>query len=467
MMIPKIIHIIWVGDAAKRPDNCIATWRQHHPAWQVKIWGNDELRSGIGGRAWENKRHMATMEAERSFDSVADMMRYEILLAEGGVYVDADSVCLQPLPDWLLTCDVFASWENELALPGLIANSFLGFQAGDALLRRVIDDIKAKPDIAGQPPYKATGPGVLTQAWQELRYSQLTVVPSHFFNPRHHSGAVYAGHGPVYAAHFSAGTRFTSLFDRLYKQDVSDWQKVFPHIAPEDFKASFDGFFSDNDLLATFNALTAMVSQQGRAVKFLQIGAMNGHDFDPINIFIMQHGWQGLLVEPMPHHFAALHETYAGRSGLVFENAAITEADGPVDIYYVPPDVLQAKGMDHSVAGMPSLLRERNLHDRPDAHVIKSLQQTMTVNGLSLPSLLTKHGITDLDIYVSDTEGMDWDILRQLDLTTLAPRIVYVEFNHMLPGQMAEFAAHMHAHGYKIYLREYSKADALCIRGAA
>ena len=26
-MIPKKLHFIWVGDEAKRPDNCIETWR--------------------------------------------------------------------------------------------------------------------------------------------------------------------------------------------------------------------------------------------------------------------------------------------------------------------------------------------------------------------------------------------------------------------------------------------------------
>ena len=35
-MIPKKLHIIWVGDESKRPDNCIQTWIDKNPAWTVR-----------------------------------------------------------------------------------------------------------------------------------------------------------------------------------------------------------------------------------------------------------------------------------------------------------------------------------------------------------------------------------------------------------------------------------------------
>ena len=115
-MIPKIFHFIWVGDESKRPDNCIQTWRDHHPDWEFRIWGNAELDS----LAWLNRDHMAAM-AEREWNGVADLMRWEILYANGGVLFDADSTCLKPLDDALLDCPAFACWESEIARPGLIA----------------------------------------------------------------------------------------------------------------------------------------------------------------------------------------------------------------------------------------------------------------------------------------------------------------------------------------------------------
>jgi len=39
-------------------------------------------------------------------------MRYEILFNEGGIALDADSLCLRPLEDWLLEPAAFAAWRT-------------------------------------------------------------------------------------------------------------------------------------------------------------------------------------------------------------------------------------------------------------------------------------------------------------------------------------------------------------------
>ena len=76
-LIPKIIHIVWVGDERKRPDNCIQTWRVHHPDWEIKVWGNDSLKD----HAWVNAKHIQAMWLHE-LNGVADMMRWEILYRE-------------------------------------------------------------------------------------------------------------------------------------------------------------------------------------------------------------------------------------------------------------------------------------------------------------------------------------------------------------------------------------------------
>jgi len=47
-MIPKILHIIWVGDEQRQPRQLIDTWVKHHPEWNVRLWGNEDLV----GREW-------------------------------------------------------------------------------------------------------------------------------------------------------------------------------------------------------------------------------------------------------------------------------------------------------------------------------------------------------------------------------------------------------------------------------
>ena len=62
----------------------------------------------------------------RELNGVADIMRYEILFNEGGIALDADSLCLRPLEDWVLESAAFAAWEHEHIRPGLIAAGAMG-----------------------------------------------------------------------------------------------------------------------------------------------------------------------------------------------------------------------------------------------------------------------------------------------------------------------------------------------------
>lgn len=212
-MIPRTLHFIWVGDESRRPDNCIATWKRHHPDWQIKVWGNHELAT-VG---WVNADHMREM-APRELNGVADMMRWEILYNEGGIVLDADSVCLRPLPDWMLETEAFACWENELVRPRLIAAGYVGSVPGNPFFGQIILDIQAKPTVVDRRAWQTVGPLALTEAYYTHRYAGLSILPSHFFIPEHFTGQRYEGRGPVYARQEWASTLGT--YDELHLRAV-------------------------------------------------------------------------------------------------------------------------------------------------------------------------------------------------------------------------------------------------------
>lgn len=213
-MIPKTLHIIWVGDESKRPDNCIDTWARLNPKWTVTLWGNDELAS----YGWYNARHMREMAA-RELNGVADLMRWEILYNEGGFVVDADSSCIRSLDDWLLDNEAFACWENEVVRPGLIAAGYVAASAGNAFFGQIINDIVAEPSVIQDRAWKTVGPMRLTQAHRRYGYAGLTILPSHFFIPEHFSGQRYTGGGMVYARQHWGSTRNT--YDTLHMECVA------------------------------------------------------------------------------------------------------------------------------------------------------------------------------------------------------------------------------------------------------
>jgi mannosyltransferase OCH1-like enzyme len=212
-MIPKTLHVVWIGDESKRPDNCIDTWRRHHLAWEVRVWGNEAFRE----ESWLNRAHMQAMW-QHELCGVADMMRYEILYRHGGVVLDADSACLRPLPDWLLEPDVFACWESELARPGLVATSAIGAVPGNPFIGQIILDIHKATTVIDKRAWETTGPMRITTTWRTHRYP-LTVYPSHYFIPEHFTGQRYEGSGPVFATQSWAST--VGAYDTLHHAPIA------------------------------------------------------------------------------------------------------------------------------------------------------------------------------------------------------------------------------------------------------
>lgn len=223
-MTPKLIHFIWIGDRSLRPDNCMDSWRVLNPEWTFLLWSNAELDD----LAWHNRAHMAALRARGDMAGVADLMRWEILHANGGIVVEADSVALRPLDDDLLDCPAFACWENEIALPGILSAAHVGCVSGNPLIRRIVQDIAATPDVTTDMSWKTVGSLRLTESYRATAYTPLRIYPSHYFQPEHFSGLCYEGEDPVYARHLWAGQR--GLSQALPGMDLSrfgagmDWQ---------------------------------------------------------------------------------------------------------------------------------------------------------------------------------------------------------------------------------------------------
>lgn len=214
-MIPKTLHVIWVGDESIRPDNCIDTWRRQNPDWPLRVWGNAELAS----YGWVNAAHMREM-AQRELNGVADLMRWEILYHEGGFVVDADSLCLRPLPDWLLEAQAFACWENEIARPNLIAAGYVASVPENPFFGQIILDLKTEPTVTHDMAWKTVGPMRLTDAYYRYGGHGLTVLPSHYFIPEHFSGQRYEGGGLVFAHQEWASTRHS--YDTLHRKNLQE-----------------------------------------------------------------------------------------------------------------------------------------------------------------------------------------------------------------------------------------------------
>jgi len=195
-MIPKVLHFVWIGDESKCPNNCINSWRNKNPDYEVRVWGNYELENF----PWLNAKNMKEMYSQE-LCGVADMMRYEILYIEGGITLDADSVCLNPLEDWLLKPDAFACWEHEIARPGLINVSAMGSVKENSFFKECALRLKKLDTVTNNRAWITTGPTHITKLFKETEHD-ITIYPSHYFTKNHFEGREYNGNGHCFATQF-------------------------------------------------------------------------------------------------------------------------------------------------------------------------------------------------------------------------------------------------------------------------
>jgi mannosyltransferase OCH1-like enzyme len=102
--IPHTIHFIWGGPDF--PETSIAnlvSWMRHHPGWRFKFWTDDSSRplpvEGMERHLFDEILSVSSIrpyfEKADNWGEKSDLLRYEILLREGGLYVDHDIECFR------------------------------------------------------------------------------------------------------------------------------------------------------------------------------------------------------------------------------------------------------------------------------------------------------------------------------------------------------------------------------------
>lgn len=190
-MIPRCVHRIWVG--SQLPEEYVyygLTWQKHHPGWTQILWSDkrQEPQRGVvvntipsplhNEALWQEAPKLVPAENVGQFR--ADLLRYEILLHYGGVYVDTDFECVKSIEPLLGGVAAFAAWETT---DTWINNAIMGCEPGDlffdALVGRLASNVR---EHSGAKPNVMSGPQYLTRLYRELE-PDLTVFPQKMFYP--------------------------------------------------------------------------------------------------------------------------------------------------------------------------------------------------------------------------------------------------------------------------------------------
>lgn len=176
--IPRILHRIWLGSPIPAESETFwAAWRRLHPDWTLRTWQERTIPPLRNQLCYDDAEQLT---AGNVWQLRSDIVRYELLEAFGGVYVDCDLEPRKPLDDLLAGIDCFAAWETT---DEWVNNAILGARPHHPFLGRVIAGL---PESISRHrtarPNHATGPRYLTRMHHQFP-GQLTVFAQALFYP--------------------------------------------------------------------------------------------------------------------------------------------------------------------------------------------------------------------------------------------------------------------------------------------
>lgn len=159
-----------------------------------------------------------------------------------------------------------------------------------------------------------------------------------------------------------------------------------------------------------YDAVIGTLLRESPVLSFVEVGANDGKIADPIYKYVADGRMRGLLIEPMPEPFEQLQQTYENTTGNTFLNVGVGPVDGELDLFHSELSVLTtANPQKNALKGVENLTK-------------------VTVPVRTLGSILDENDMSRFDILQLDTEGYEWEILRDFDLPAYEISVIFVEF---------------------------------------
>jgi mannosyltransferase OCH1-like enzyme len=190
--IPRIIHLIWVGEN-NRPeyfDSNVSKWKELMPLWEIKVWTNEDI----------NLEHFPeeTIQLLRNVKKgaqKADIMRYFIMEKYGGIYLDADITphrSLEPLKTQIPNAKVILCHDLPLTWQYISIGFFAAVPHHP--LFQLTTTLVSKATINTEDLHMHTGPRLLGEAVFQFSGDKIVLLPTEFFYRNLHYAERFGHH---------------------------------------------------------------------------------------------------------------------------------------------------------------------------------------------------------------------------------------------------------------------------------
>lgn len=219
-MIPRIIHQTWKDSALPVQFRAYQkTWIDHHPQWEYHFYDDADCRSFV-------REYFPSLLS--LYDNCpypvqrADIFRYLVVAARGGIYADIDMECYKNMEPLLVGRECVFGVETKLSSQKAVllghkyservANCIFAAKQNHPIFDKVIAEITLRLSGRCKVPaeiIETTGPGMLTDVVQKYRkqYS-LHILPQICWLPPTKPGYpnIFPFNLHMYAKHHFSGT---------------------------------------------------------------------------------------------------------------------------------------------------------------------------------------------------------------------------------------------------------------------
>jgi FkbM family methyltransferase len=196
--------------------------------------------------------------------------------------------------------------------------------------------------------------------------------------------------------------------------------------------------------------LTHLVAEFARMYPdafFVQVGANDGSKGDYLKTYVDSLGWTGVLIEPIPYVFARLSDRHGTNPNLTLVNAAIAHEDGTAELYYLPKD--EHSDLPVWYDALATFRKEVILKHAPWIPDIEARITTIEVPTVTFESMCQVRGVEGIDLLQIDTEGYDYEVIRQVDLDKHRPALILFEHYHLTSDDRRACEDLLDSRGYR------------------
>lgn len=163
----------------------------------------------------------------------------------------------------------------------------------------------------------------------------------------------------------------------------------------------------------------------------LDLGANDGKTLSN-SLKVIEIGWNGILVEPSKEAFRRLEKLHAQNEKVICFNTAISNIEGELEFFESGSHITKE---DFSLLSTlkPSEM-SRWIGSGTDFNPI-------TVDAITFKTLLAKSPFQKFDLITIDIEGLDYDVLTQINLREVECKMLIIETNSVDDNKFINYCA--------------------------